>query len=208
VQRRQLNRRDSRATAEASLGPSPLARKTLQCKDSNSETMPNLVGGPFGAHLRGHRVCLGRFKQHPLRDQNTLTPPAGASWRGEQTGPAGRQLHQHVRAATLRRSAGAREASDQQVRAGGGTLSLLRQDAGAATSAGTLLVANWRWPGQRLQPLASRLRARLTLAASLRALRRLIALRQEQARQLARWRQLADGQPRSCSGNLAQPFAP
>ncbi|NQV10323.1 MAG: carboxypeptidase M32 [Cyanobacteria bacterium] len=161
----------------------------------------------LGAHLRDTRL-LGSIHSTLYWDQNTLMPPAGASWRGEQLALLARQLHQRQSSDAYAELLAAAEASEPASEGWRRNLSLLRQDLERQRRLDPSLVAELALAQADGYSLWQQARARADFSSFAPALRRLIALRQEQARQLAPVEKTADGQPRSCWEILAQPFEP
>lgn len=164
----------------------------------------------LGCHLHQTRL-LGSIQSTLYWDQNTRMPSGGAAWRGEQLTLLARQLHQRQSSPDYAALvAEARADWEQQVSAGdlrahdrleqGRNLDLLeldlrrqqRQDPELVAALATAKAEGYdRWQQARTD-------SDFSLFAP--ALRRLISLRQEQARQL--------DEPRGCWETLAQPFEP
>jgi carboxypeptidase Taq len=152
-------------------------------------------------HLHTTRL-LGSIHSTLYYDQNTVMPSAAAEWRGEQLALVARQLHQRQSSgdyAELLEAAEAELGPDAPPQAQR-NLQLLRQELERQRRLDASLVdqlARAKARGYALWQEARR-KADFTLFAP--ALRELIRLRQEQARQL--------DEPRSCWETLAQPFEP
>jgi carboxypeptidase Taq len=156
-------------------------------------------------HLHQTRL-LGSISSALYYDQNTVMPSAGAAWRGEQLALLAGQLHERQSSAAYAELVGAAEAelgSDappQRRR----NLQLLRLELERQRCLDPDLVAALARAQSRGNAVWQDARARNDFAAFAPALQELIALRRQQASQLA----AAESVPRSPWEILAQPFEP
>ncbi|MFN5698632.1 MAG: carboxypeptidase M32, partial [Cyanobacteriota bacterium] len=135
-------------------------------------------------------------------DQNTVMPPAGAGWRGEQLGLLARQLHERQSSDAYADLVAAAEAeldseSDPAARR---NLELLRQELERQRRIDPELVGRLATAQAHGYAIWQEARARAEFGLFAPALQELVELRREQARQLA--------EPRSCWETLAQHFEP
>ena len=164
----------------------------------------------LGRHLHETRL-LGSIQSTLYWDQNTRMPAAGSAWRGEQLTLLARQLHQRQSCAdyaalvaearavwTESSRLGDLTAEEQKER--GRNLDLLEQDLRRQQRQDPDLVAALATAKAEGYDLWQQARAASDFPLFAPALRRLIGLRQEQARQL--------DEPRGCWETLAQPFEP
>ncbi|MCT0212990.1 MULTISPECIES: carboxypeptidase M32 [unclassified Synechococcus] len=172
--------------------------------------MTNQARQRLAAHVRETRL-LGSIHGTLYWDQNTLMPSAGAAWRGEQLALLARQLHERQSSAAYadilaaaEAELGARPATDPWRQ----NLALLRRDLERQRLLDPALVAALSLARTRGYALWQEARSQADHARFAPALAELIALRQEQARQLATVERDAEGRPRSCWEILAQPFEP
>ncbi len=172
--------------------------------------MPSLAWKRLGEYLRETQL-LGSIQSTLYWDQNTRMPPAGSSWRGEQLSLLARLLHSRQSSQAFEdllteakdefreaRSSGKLDETQEFER--GRNLELLQQGFSRQKNLDSGLVgelATAQAEGYRLWQEAKE-NADFSFFAP--ALRKLIALRKEQAAQLA--------EPRSCWETLAQPFEP
>ncbi|MCP9849359.1 carboxypeptidase M32 [Cyanobium sp. Morenito 9A2] len=171
------------------------------------------------SHLHGTRL-LGSIASTLYFDQNTLMPAEGSAWRGAQLALLARQLHgrQSNEAYADLIEAAAQELALAHPAGPGGdgephpgwprNLELLRQDLRRQRNQDPALVGHLVQAQSRGYSLWQEARTRSDFAMFAPALNELIALRREQASQLAVGETGADGQPRSCWETLAQPFEP
>ncbi len=171
------------------------------------------------SHLHGTRL-LGSIQSTLYFDQNTLMPAAGADWRGEQLALLARQLHgrqssdaygELIEAAAqeLERAHQADPAAAAAMDPGWPrNLELLRQDLRRQRNQDPALVGRLVEAQSRGYSLWQEARSRSEFSLFAPALTELIALRREQAAQLAKGDSAPDGEPRSCWETLAQPFEP
>ncbi len=161
----------------------------------------------LGAHLRETRL-LGSIHSALYWDQNTVMPPGGAPWRGEQLALLARQLHGRQSSpafADLIAAAEAQlqeqaEAADPAAHSWRRNLVLLRRELERQQRLDPALVGELARAQAHGYSLWQEARRTADFPRFAPALRRLVALRQEEARQL--------DEPRSCWETLAQPFEP
>lgn len=158
-------------------------------------------------HLHQTRL-LGSISSALYYDQNTVMPAAGAAWRGEQLALLAAQLHARqsseayadlLAAAELELELGAAAPPERQR-----NLQLLRLEFERQRCLDPALVSALARAQSRGNAVWQDARARNDFAAFAPALRELIALRRQQADQLA----AAEPVPRSRWEVLAQPFEP
>jgi carboxypeptidase Taq len=156
-------------------------------------------------HLH-HTRLLGSISSALYYDQNTVMPSAGAPWRGEQLALLAGQLHERQSSAEYAELVGAAEAElgadapPERRR----NLQLLRLELERQRCLDPALVAALAKAQSRGNAIWQEAKATNTFAAFAPALRELIALRRQQASQLA----AAEPVPRSPWEVLAQPFEP
>ncbi|MBW4531907.1 MAG: carboxypeptidase M32 [Aphanothece saxicola GSE-SYN-MK-01-06B] len=156
-------------------------------------------------HLHTTRL-LGSISSTLYYDQNTVMPAAGAAWRGEQLALVAAQLHERQSSAAYADLVAAAEAeltSDappQRRR----NLELLRLELNRQSCLDPALVTALARAQSHGNAVWQQARAANDFAAFAPALRQLIALRREQAGQLA----AAEPVARSPWEILAQPFEP
>ena len=164
----------------------------------------------LGRHLHDTKL-LGSIQSALYWDQNTGMPSGGAPWRGEQLALLARQIHQRQSAAEYAalvaeaRTAWNADAnqgrlSPQAQQERGRNLDLLELDLRRQQRQDPELVAELATAKAEGYALWQRARATNDFPLFAPALKRLIGLRQEQARQL--------NEPRGCWETLAQPFEP
>jgi carboxypeptidase Taq len=156
-------------------------------------------------HLHQTRL-LGSISSALYYDQNTVMPAAGAAWRGEQLALLAGQLHERQSNAAYTELVAAAEAeidaesSPEQRR----NLQLLRLELERQRCLDPALVSALAKAQSRGNAIWQDARARNDFSAFAPALQELIALRRQQASQLA----AAEPVPRSPWEILAQPFEP
>ena len=156
-------------------------------------------------HLHQTRL-LGSISSALYYDQNTVMPAAGAAWRGEQLALLAGQLHERQSSAEYAELVGAAEAelgadaSPERRR----NLQLLRLELERQRCLDPALVSALAKAQSRGNAVWQDARKRNDFSTFAPALQELIALRQQQARQLA----AAEPVPRSPWEILAQPFEP
>ena len=156
-------------------------------------------------HLH-HTRLLGSISSALYYDQNTVMPAAGAAWRGEQLALLAGQLHERQSSAAYAELVAAAEADldaaapPERHR----NLQLLRLELERQRSLDPALVSALARAQSHGNAVWQEARARNDFAHFAPALRELIALRREQASQLA----TAEAVPRSPWEILAQPFEP
>jgi carboxypeptidase Taq len=164
----------------------------------------------LAAHVRETRL-LGSIHGTLYWDQNTLMPAAGAAWRGEQLALLARQLHQRQSSDAY---AELLAAAEVELPPAGSSdpwrlnLALLRQELERQRQLDPALVASLALAKARGYALWQEARRRAEFSLFSPALAELVALRQEQARQLEPVERGPGGAPRSCWETLAQPFEP
>ena len=156
-------------------------------------------------HLHQTRL-LGSISSVLYYDQNTVMPPAGAPWRGEQLALLAAQLHQRQSSAEYADLVAAAEAelTPQHGPQHRRNLQLLRLELERQRCLDPQLVSALALAQSRGNAVWQEARARNDFAAFAPALQELIALRRQQASQLA----AAEPVPRSPWEILAQPFEP
>jgi carboxypeptidase Taq len=166
---------------------------------------------PGSAHqrLRDHlhqTGLLGSISSALYYDQNTVMPAAGAAWRGEQLALLATQLHQRQSsdAYTDLLAAAEAELNPESTEASRRNLALLRLELERQRCLDPTLVAQLAKAQSRGNALWQEARRRNDFPSFAPALADLIALRREQASQLA----TAEPIPRSPWETLAQPFEP
>jgi carboxypeptidase Taq len=166
---------------------------------------PASAFGRLHAYLHQTRL-LGSISSSLYYDQNTVMPAAGAPWRGEQLALLAGQLHERQSSAAYTELVAAAEdeldaeASPEQRR----NLQLLRLDLERQRCLDPALVSALAKAQSRGNAIWQDARARNDFSAFAPALQELIALRRQQASQLA----AAEPVPRSSWEILAQPFEP
>ena len=159
----------------------------------------------LGQHLHQTRL-LGSISSALYYDQNTVMPAAGAPWRGEQLALLAAQLHERQSSAAYAELVAAAEAElavdapPERRR----NLELLRLELDRQRCLDPALVTALAKAQSRGNAVWQEARARNDFAAFAPALRELIALRRQQASQLA----AAEPVARSPWEILAQPFEP
>jgi carboxypeptidase Taq len=156
-------------------------------------------------HLHGTRL-LGSISSALYFDQNTVMPPEGAAWRGEQLALLAGELHERQSSqeyADLVAAAEAELRPDSPVEHSR-NLQLLRLELERQRCLDPSLVAALARAQSRGNAVWQDARARNDFSAFAPALQELIALRLQQASQLA----FAEPVPRSPWEILAQPFEP
>jgi len=154
-------------------------------------------------HLHTTRL-LGSIHSTLYFDQNTVMPAAGAPWRGEQLALLAREIHQRQSSQAFQELLA--EAEEQLAAAASPdpaavrNLSLLRREQQRQQRLDPALVGRLAEAQARGYALWQEARAHADFPRFAPALRDLVQLRQEQARQLA--------EPRSCWESLAQGFEP
>ena len=156
-------------------------------------------------HLHQTRL-LGSISSALYYDQNTVMPAAGASWRGEQLALLAGQLHERQSSAEYAELVAAAESeldaevSPERRR----NLQLLRLELERQRCLDPALVSALAKAQSRGNAVWQDARKRNDFSAFAPALQELIALRRQQASQLA----AAEPVPRSSWEILAQPFEP
>ncbi|MEB3321401.1 MAG: carboxypeptidase M32 [Synechococcaceae cyanobacterium] len=152
-------------------------------------------------HLHTTRL-LGSIHSALYYDQNTVMPAGGAAWRGEQLALLARQLHERQSSPAYAALLEAAEADlgPEAPAATRRNLELLRLELQRQQRLDPQLVVRLAQATARGNALWQEARRRDDFPSFAPALEELIALRREQARQLA--------EPRSCWETLAQPFEP
>ena len=145
---------------------------------------------------------LGSIHSTLYYDQNTVMPPLGSPWRGEQLALLARQIHQRQSCAEYQElvAAAASELGAAADPAAERNLQLLRQELERQRRLDPALVGRLAEAQARGYALWQQAKAARDFALFAPALTEMVALRQEQARQLA--------EPRSCWESLAQGFEP
>lgn len=156
---------------------------------------------PLRRHLHTTRL-LGSIHSCLYVDQNTVMPAAGAAWRGEQLALVARQLHERQSSGEWLELLAAAEAQSgpdapPPLRR---NLQLLRQQTERQVRLDPSLVGRLAQAQAHGYAVWQQAKAHDDFASFAPALRELVALRQEQARQLA--------EPRSPWETLAQGFEP
>ncbi len=153
------------------------------------------------AHLHTTRL-MGSIHSSLYYDQNTVMPRAAAPWRGEQLALLARMLHERQSSAAYADLVAEAEAELGPGASGEAqrNLALLRQDLQRQQRLDPELVGQIAEAQARGYACWQEARARADFGHFAPALRTMVALRQEQARQL--------DEPRSCWETLAQPFEP
>jgi len=156
-------------------------------------------------HLHATRL-LGSISSALYYDQNTVMPAAGAAWRGEQLALLAGQLHERQSSTAYAELVAAAEAAlgpdaPQERRR---NLQLLRLELERQRCLDPALVSALAKAQSRGNAVWQDARARNDFAAFAPALKELIALRRQQASQLA----AAEHVARSPWEVLAQPFEP
>ena len=158
-------------------------------------------------HYLQETQLLGSIQSTLYWDQNTRMPEGGARWRGERLALLARQLHfrqSSPRYADLVQEAReewrARRGSDEHIAAQGRNLDLLEQELSRQQALDPDLVSALATAKSEGYDLWQKARRADDFEKFAPALRTMIALRQEQARQLQ--------EPRGCWETLAQPFEP
>jgi len=156
-------------------------------------------------HLHQTRL-LGSISSALYYDQNTVMPSAGASWRGEQLALLATQLHQRQSSDTYADLVAAAESelTAESSEASRRNLTLLRLELQRQRCLDPALVALLARAQSRGNALWQEARRQNDFPSFAPALANLIALRREQASQLA----TAESVPRSPWEILAQPFEP
>ncbi|WP_415409817.1 carboxypeptidase M32 [Synechococcus sp. A10-1-5-9] len=160
----------------------------------------------LGEHLRETQV-IDSINRTLYWDQNTRMPEGGARWRGEQLALLARQLHSRQSSQCYsdlineardewRQQSGLDEQSAAQSR----NLDLLEQELSRQQALDPDLVSALATAKSEGYDLWQKARRADDFEMFAPALRNMIALRQEQARQLQ--------EPRGCWETLAQPFEP
>lgn len=162
----------------------------------------------LGDYLRETQL-LGSIQSTLYWDQNTRMPSGGAAWRGEQLALLARQLHARQSsahyAALIGEARQAWQASPSETSAAeraaqARNLDLLEQELRRQQALDPDLVSAIAVAKSEGYECWQRAKAASAFGQFAPALKRMVALRQEQARQLA--------EPRSCWETLAQPFEP
>ena len=164
----------------------------------------------LGSYLRETKL-LGSIQSALYWDQNTRMPAGGAPWRGEQLTLLARQLHQRQSSdayadlvaearAEWQQQNDAADLPPERIAAHGRNLDLLEQELRRQRRQDPELVAALATAKAEGYDVWQQARATSDFSLFAPALRRLISLRQEQARQL--------DEGRSCWETLAQPFEP
>ncbi len=156
-------------------------------------------------HLHQTRL-LGSISSALYYDQNTVMPSAGAAWRGEQLALLAQQLHERQSSGTYADLVSAAEAelTPEAPPERRRNLQLLRLELERQRCLDPALVAALARAQSKGNAVWQDAKARNDFAAFAPALRELIALRRQQASQLA----AAEPEARSPWEVLAQPFEP
>jgi carboxypeptidase Taq len=156
-------------------------------------------------HLHGTRL-LGSISSALYYDQNTVMPAAGAAWRGEQLALLAGQLHERQSSAEYAELVAAAEAelSADAPPERRRNLQLLRLELERQRCLDPALVSALAKAQSRGNAVWQDARKRNDFSTFASALQELIALRRQQASQLA----AAEPVPRSPWEILAQPFEP
>jgi carboxypeptidase Taq len=174
----------------------------------SASTPPIAALAPLRDYLHTTRL-LGSIHSTLYFDQNTVMPSAGSAWRGEQLALLARQIHARQSSAAFEELLSAAEAGLRELEqadppcpqpAAQRNLRLLRHELRRQQRLDPLLVGRLAEAQAYGYGLWQEARARADFGLFAPALRELVALRQEQARQLA--------EPRSCWESLAQVFEP
>lgn len=162
---------------------------------------PTSAHGRLRSYLHTSQL-LGSIHSTLYYDQNTVMPPAGAPWRGEQLALLARQMHWRQSAQEYGDLVAAAEAelTDGADPAARRNLVLLRRELERQRRLDPVLVGQIAEAQARGYALWQQAKAERNFALFAPALAELVSLRQEQARQLA--------EPRSCWETLAQSFEP
>lgn len=165
------------------------------------------------SRLREHlhtTQLLGSIQSSLYYDQNTAMPSGGASWRGEQLALLAKLLHGRQSSAAYADLVAEAEAdltgdAPPQSRR---NLQLLRQELQRQQCLDPDLVGELAAAQAEGYAVWQRARAQADFSLFAPVLERLVALRQQQAAQLAPVEATADGQARSAWETLAQRFEP
>jgi carboxypeptidase Taq len=165
----------------------------------------------LGQHLH-HTRLLGSISSALYYDQNTVMPPAGAGWRGEQLALLARQIHQRQSSeAYAELLAAAEQEVQQEVQHSGAApeathrnLQLLRLELARQRSLDPELVGRIATAQSRGNAIWQEAKRRDDFTVFAPALAEMVALRHTQAAQLAD----AEPLPRSPWEILAQSFEP
>jgi len=162
---------------------------------------PTSAHGRLRSYLHTSQL-LGSIHSTLYYDQNTVMPPAGAPWRGEQLALLARQMHGRQSAEEYGDLVAAAEAelTDGADPAARRNLVLMRQELERQRRLDPVLVGQIAEAQARGYAHWQQAKAERNFALFAPALAELVSLRQEQARQLA--------EPRSCWETLAQSFEP
>ena len=162
----------------------------------------------LGEHLQETQL-LGSIQSTLYWDQNTRMPSGGAAWRGQQLALLARQLHARqssqryadlIADARAEWQANASTGEVGELKEQSRNLDLLEQDLRRQQSLDPALVSALATAKSQGYDLWQQAKAASDFQIFAPALRQMVDLRQEQARQLA--------EPRSCWETLAQPFEP
>ena len=162
----------------------------------------------LGGHLQETQL-LGSIQSTLYWDQNTRMPSGGAAWRGQQLALLARQLHARqssqryadlIADARAEWQANASTGEVGELKEQARNLDLLEQDLRRQQSLDPALVSALATAKSQGYDLWQQAKAASDFQLFAPALRQMVDLRQEQARQLA--------EPRSCWETLAQPFEP
>ena len=169
------------------------------------------MAAPAPAHQRlrdhlHHTRLLGSINSALYYDQNTVMPPAGAPWRGDQLALLAKQLHERQSSAAYADLVAAAEAELDGASAPEAVhnLQLLRQELRRQQALDPDLVAALAQAQSSGNALWQAARRQDDFASFAPALERLIQLRRQQASQLAS----AEPVQRSPWEILAQPYEP
>jgi carboxypeptidase Taq len=161
------------------------------------------------AHLRVTQLT-GSIHSTLYFDQNTAMPAAAAGWRGEQLALLAQQLHERQTSAAYQELlAGAeQELTPEAPAEQHHTLRLLKRELARQSRLDPALVGALAQAQAEGYSCWQEAKQRSNFQLFAPALEKLIALRLEQAQQLAPVEAQADGSPRSPWEILAQPFEP
>ncbi|QNI68202.1 carboxypeptidase M32 [Synechococcus sp. BMK-MC-1] len=170
--------------------------------------VPSSAWTSLGDYLRETQL-IGSIQSTLYWDQNTRMPSGGAAWRGEQLALLARQLHARqsceryealIGEARQAWQASSEQTSEAERLAQARNLDLLEQELHRQQALDPDLVSAIAVAKSEGYECWQQAKAASAFDQFAPSLKRMVALRQEQARQLA--------EPRSCWETLAQPFEP
>ncbi len=175
-----------------------------------NSVLPGLAWHRLGEYLHETQL-LGSIQSTLYWDQNTTMPSESASWRAEQLSLLARHLHSRQSSDHFEELIAEAKVEFQQISQSGDlderiveersrNLELLEEDLRRQKRLDPDLVSQIATSKAKGYNLWQQARARSDFGCFAPALRQLIVLRQEQAKQLS--------EPRSCWETLAQPFEP